>query len=269
MKIASFNVNSIRARMDLLCQYLETESPDILGLQETKVVDADFPLEPLADLGYEVSFFGQKAYHGVALLSKAEPVRVQKGFATDIPEDQKRLILGQFQTQEGHELIVINGYFPQGENRAHETKFPAKQKFYADLMTLLSEFKPTDHLLVMGDFNIAPTDLDIGITPENAKRWLKTGKCSFLPEEREWLGRMADWGLYDSYREMNPDVNDQFSWFDYRSGGFPGRGLRIDQIWVTKPLLQQLSGVGIDFHLRAQERPSDHCVIFSEFNLEL
>jgi len=269
MKIASFNVNSIRTRMDLVCEYLRTESPDILGLQETKVIDPDFPIEPLADLGYEVNFFGQKGYHGVAMLSRTEPDFIQKGFVTDTEEDQKRLILGRFTTDDGKNLVVINGYFPQGENRSHATKFPAKQKFYADLMTLLGEYSPEDRLLVMGDFNIAPTDLDIGIDPKNAKRWLSSGKCSFLPEEREWIGRMADWGLVDSFREKNPEVSDMYSWFDYRSGGYPERGLRIDQIWVTEPLMETVTAVGIDYHLREQERPSDHCVIYSDFNLSL
>jgi len=269
MKIASFNVNSVRARIDLVCEYLETESPDILGLQEVKVVDEDFPIEPFADLGYEVSCFGQKGYHGVALLSKVEPEFIQKGYVTDTPEDQKRMILGRFKTDDGKDLVVINGYFPQGENRAHETKFPAKQKFYADLMTLLETYNPEDRLLVMGDFNIAPTDLDIGILERNAKRWLSSGKCSFLPEEREWIQKMARWGLVDSFREKNPEAEGQYSWFDYRSGGYPDRGLRIDQIWVTKSLMSLVTDVGIDYHLREQERPSDHCVIYSDFNLSM
>ncbi|MDT8447651.1 MAG: exodeoxyribonuclease III [bacterium] len=269
MKIASFNVNSIRARLELLLQYLKTESPDILGLQETKVQDHEFPVEALADAGYEVDFFGQKSYNGVALLSKVKPLSVQRGFKTDGPEDQKRFQAARFRTTEGKELVVVNGYFPQGENREHPTKFPAKKKFYEDLQRFLANEDPSGYLMVMGDFNISPTDLDIGIGETNAKRWLKTGKCSFLPEEREWLGRMAGWGLFDSFRELHPEVKDQFSWFDYRSGGYPDRGLRIDQIWVTKPLLEHCLEAGIDYHLRAQERPSDHCVIWSRFNLGL
>ena len=268
MKIASFNVNSIRARLDLLLLYLAQASPDVLGLQETKVQDHEFPVEPIANLGYELDIYGQKSYNGVALLSKVKPAQTQRGFLGDAPDSQKRLQWAQFPLKGGQSLRVINGYFPQGESREHPTKFPAKQKFYQDLMALLKGISPKDMLLVMGDFNIAPTDLDIGIGPQNQKRWLQTGKCSFLPEERAWIKTMADWGLYDSFREMHPNLKDQYSWFDYRSGGYPDRGLRIDQIWVTKPLLDQCKRTGIDYELRAQERPSDNCVSWAEFDLE-
>lgn len=269
MKIASFNVNSIRARLDLLLDYLERHSPDILGLQETKVQDHEFPFEPLADLGYEIDAFGQKAYNGVALLSKTAPKSVQRGWKGDDEKAQKRLQVGRFELEGGEELVVVNGYFPQGENRDHPVKFPAKRQFYQDLQEFLQGEDPNGYLAVMGDFNIAPTDRDIGITPENAKRWLRTGKTSFLPEEREWVGRMADWGLYDSFRELHPEEDGRFSWFDYRSRGFPDRGLRIDQIWVTAPLRERLLDAQIDYELRGRERPSDHCVISSSFDLEL
>ncbi|OGH00432.1 MAG: exodeoxyribonuclease III [Candidatus Lambdaproteobacteria bacterium RIFOXYD1_FULL_56_27] len=269
MKIASFNVNSIRIRMEALCDYLAQEQPDILGLQETKVVDLDFPFEPLADLGYEIEVFGQKSYNGVALLSKVKPKTVTKGFPQDRPEDQKRLITARFGLKQGGDLVVVNGYFPQGESRSHETKFPAKAKFYKDLWELLRGLSPQDLVVVMGDFNVAPTDLDVGIGPENAKRWLRTGKCCFLPEEREWLKQLTDWGLYDSFRALHPQANDQFSWFDYRSGGFPDRGLRIDLLLVTQPLLQRCKTSEIDYRLRALDRPSDHCIVSGTFDLDL
>jgi exodeoxyribonuclease-3 len=113
---------------------------------------------------------------------------------------------------------VINGYFPQGESRDHETKFPAKAKFYQDLQNYLTtELNKENPVLIMGDMNISPTDLDIGIGEENRKRWLRTGKCSFLPEEREWMERLLGWGLVDTFRQANPDNQDRFSWFDYRS----------------------------------------------------
>ena len=255
--------------MEALCDYLAQEQPDILGLQETKVVDLDFPFEPLADLGYEIEVFGQKSYNGVALLSKVKPKTVTKGFPQDRPEDQKRLITARFGLKQGADLVVVNGYFPQGESRSHETKFPAKAKFYKDLWELLRGLSPQDLVVVMGDFNVAPTDLDVGIGPENAKRWLRTGKCCFLPEEREWLKQLTDWGLYDSFRALHPQANDQFSWFDYRSGGFPDRGLRIDLLLVTQPLLQRCKTSEIDYRLRALDRPSDHCIVSGTFDLDL
>lgn len=272
IRICSFNVNSVRTRIEPLLGYLESQQPEIVGLQETKVVDSQFPFEPFGDQGYDVQVFGQKAYHGVALLSSTPPSLVQRGFSTDTEDDQKRLIIGYYDIGEAKPLVVINGYFPQGESREHPTKFPAKAKFYRDLMTLLDDYSPQDPIVIMGDFNISPEDKDIGIGEQNAKRWLRTGKCSFLPEEREWIGKMRDWGFFDSYRTLNPERDDQFSWFDYRSGGFnddPQRGLRIDQIWITAPLKAKLKDVGIDYELRAQERPSDHCLIWADFDLDL
>ena len=125
-------------------------------------------------------------------------------------------------------------------------------------------------LVVMGDINISHQDNDIGIGADNAKRWLRTGKCSFLPEEREWLEKTCAWGLQDTFRKQHPDVADRFSWFDYRSKGFnaePKRGLRIDQIMATKPLYDLCIASGIDYQLRGMEKPSDHCPIWTEFNL--
>jgi exodeoxyribonuclease-3 len=115
--------------------------------------------------------------------------------------------------------------------------------------------------------NVARLDADIGIGADNAKRWLKTGKCSFLPEERDWLQGLMDWGLMDAYRILHPDVEDEYSWFDYRSRGFerePKRGLRIDLILITEPLRARLKGAGIDYEIRALEKPSDHCPIWIE-----
>src|SRR5690606_14656398 len=128
---------------------------------------------------------GQKTHYGVALLSRAEPEQVIKGYPSDGEDSQRRLITGHF-TVNGEPLTVINGYFPQGESRDHPVKFPAKEKFYADLMAYLDELaKKPGHILVMGDMNISPTDRDIGIGADNAKRWLRSGKCSFLPEDRK------------------------------------------------------------------------------------
>ncbi|MCP5024052.1 MAG: exodeoxyribonuclease III, partial [bacterium] len=161
------------------------------------------------------------------------------------------------------------GYFPQGEARDHPTKFTAEQKFYSDLMRYREQnFTPQDRLLVIGDMNIAPVDQDIGIGADNAKRWLRTGKCSFLPEEREWLTRLKEWGLEDTFRQHHPEVDDRFSWFDYRSRGFdlePKRGLRIVLILATADLSANCLDAGIAYDIRAMERPSDHCPIWAEF----
>ncbi len=270
-KIVSFNVNSVRLRLPHLQVLIDKHQPDIIGLQETKVTDEEFPVEAIESMGYHVNFSGQKTHYGVALLSKIPFKSRIKGFKTDKKDAQKRLVGGTFTLQNNQELAVINGYFPQGESRDHPIKFPAKEKFYQDLLVLLQQYRQNDQLLaVIGDFNIAPLDQDIGIGPDNAKRWLKTGKASFLPEEREWLQSVFDWGLTDNYRKLYPNNNDRFSWFDFRSKGFdrdPKRGLRIDHILTSQPLTDKIIDSGIDYDTRAMVKPSDHCPVWSEFDI--
>lgn len=175
------------------------------------------------------------------------------------------------QLPSGDTLTVFNGYFPQGENVVHASKFPAKRDFYAGLTEVLNtEYKNTQHLVVMGDINVADQDIDIGIGEDNRKRWLKSGKASFQPEEREWLQRLGQFGLTDSYRKLHP-FSEQYSWFDYRSKGFerePKRGLRIDQILLTKSLLKHCKEADIDYVIRAMDKPSDHCPIFVKLELD-
>lgn len=271
LTLCSFNINGIRARPHQLEAVRSVLDPDILGIQESKVTDVEFPLEAVEELGYRARFHGQKGHYGVALLSKPEPLEVQKGLPEDGEDSQRRLIVGRFALAGGVELKVINAYFPQGESRNNPIKFPGKARFYADLTRYLQDHhSPTENLVLMGDMNVAPLDLDIGIGPDNARRWLREGKCSFLPEEREWLKVLTDWGLFDAYRVAHPEVDDRFSWFDYRSKGFerePRRGLRIDLLLVTAPLKERLVDAGIDYGIRAMERPSDHCPVWARFDL--
>lgn len=268
MKAICFNVNSIRMRLHQLEAVIEKHQPDFIGLQETKVNDPDFPLDAIQNLGYHVEYFGQKTHYGVAILSKHAFKQVIKGYPLDEEQAQRRFIGGVFDTPLG-EVTLLNGYFPQGENRDHAIKFPAKKKFYADIIDYLQrEHHPGKQLIVMGDMNISHQDCDIGIGEDNRKRWLRTGKCSFLPEEREWLNQLLAWGLKDTFRKHHPDITDKFSWFDYRSGGFednPKRGLRIDLILTTQGLLDKCIDTGIDYDIRAMDKPSDHCPIWATF----
>jgi len=270
MKVISFNTNSIRMRQHQLEKLINTHAPDVIGIQETKVQDCDFPVDMIESLGYQSAFHGQKTHYGVALLFKHKPLEIIKGFATDDSDAQRRFISAKFEI-DGEMITVMNGYFPQGDNNKHPTKFPAKKKFYADLNHLLeTRHHPSENLIVMGDMNIASVDLDIGIGADNAKRWLKTGKCSFLPEERQWLNTLSNWGLVDTFRHLHPQVDDRFSWFDYRSKGFdkePRRGLRIDLIMASASLIKTCSDAGIDYDVRAMQKPSDHCPIWAEFKL--
>lgn len=266
MKIMSFNINGLRARPHQLEAVIAQYQPDVLGLQEIKVADEQFPYELVEHLGYHIFHHGQKGHYGVALLTKQAPIEVRKGFPTDDVDAQKRIIMADFQTDFGL-LTVINGYFPQGESRDHETKFPAKQKFYADLQHYIENVHHQENpIVIMGDMNISPTDLDIGIGEDSRKRWLRTGKCSFLPEEREWYQRLYNWGLQDTFRTLNPEVADKFSWFDYRSKGFDeNRGLRIDHILANRSLMERCVDTGIALDIRAMERPSDHAPIWATF----
>ena len=266
MKFISFNINGLRARPHQLEAIIEKYQPDVIGLQEIKVADEDFPYAITENLGYHVFHHGQKGHYGVALLTKQEPKAVRRGFPTDNEDAQKRIIMADLETPFGL-LTVINGYFPQGESRAHETKFPAKEKFYADLQRYLEqEHDKANPVLIMGDMNISPTDLDIGIGEPNRKRWLRDGKCSFLPEEREWFGRLQSYGLVDTFRAMHPEADDKFSWFDYRSKGFDdNRGLRIDLVLASKPLAELCVETGIDLEIRAMEKPSDHSPVWAVF----
>lgn len=270
MKAVSFNVNSLRVRLHQLAAVIDKYQPDVIGLQETKVTDADFPLEDIEALGYHAAFTGQKTHYGVALLTRSPMRDVVLGFPTDTEESQKRFVSAVIDVN-GTPVRVANGYFPQGENRSHAVKFPNKAAYYQDILAFLKrECDANAPVLLMGDMNIAPVDHDIGIGDANKKRWLKDGKTSFLPEEREWLQEVYDWGLFDTFRYLHPEVGDLFSWFDYRSRGFeaePKRGLRIDLILATESLRAKTLAAGIDYDIRGMEKPSDHCPIFAEFDL--
>lgn len=270
MKIISFNINGIRARLHQLQALIDKHQPDIIGLQEIKVHDSEFPLADVEAMGYHVYHFGQKGHYGVAILSKKPALQMQYGFPDDADDAQRRMLIGQFALENGKQLTVLNGYFPQGENRDHPIKFPAKTKFYDDLQNYLQKHHDsnTDYLALIGDINISPIDLDIGIGAANAKRWLREGKTSFLPEERAWLERLKTWGLIDTFRALHPTTEAQYSWFDYRSKGFDdNRGLRIDVIMATPLLAALCQEAAIDYELRGLERPSDHAPVWSVFSI--
>lgn len=270
-KVISFNINGIRARPQQIEALKAAHDPAVIGLQECKVADERFPFDWAEGLGYATHAHGQKGHYGVALLSRIEPLAVSRGFPNETEDAQRRLIVGHYPLPDGSRIRIVNGYFPQGECRDHPTKFPAKRQFYAALLDFLrTTCSPEQLLIVLGDLNVAPLEQDVGIGADNAQRWLRTGKCGFLPEEREWLQALADWGLTDAYRTLYPEVADRFSWFDYRSRGFerePRRGLRLDHLLVTAPLRERLLDAGIDYAIRSMDKPSDHCPVWASFDL--
>lgn len=268
MKLVSFNVNSVRKRTEHVAAFASANGADIIALQETKTEDEFFPASEFAGMGFHSEYYGQKTHYGVAVLSGQKPVYVEKGLRAE--GEQKRFIMCRFETPKGM-LNVINCYFPQGESRDTERKFTMKREFYAGVAEYIkTNFKETDLYALAGDFNVAYTDLDVGIGADSMKRWLKEGKCCFLPEEREWMSMFFSLGMQDSYRIIHPESAEFFSWFDYRSKGFerePKRGLRIDTVLVSPALAGLTVGAGIDYETRGMNSPSDHCPVWADFDL--
>lgn len=269
MRFVTFNANGIRARLHQIEEIARTHNPDVIAIQEIKVVDELFPADAVRDIGYpHLVVHGQKGHYGVALLSLAEPLDIQCGFPWRGDDQQRRFVSARYDVG-GRRVRVINGYFPQGESRDHPVKFPAKETYYQDVLRYLQEScDPGESLLLTGDMNVAPRDEDIGIGEDNRKRWLREGKTSFLPEERDWLQALMDWGLTDAYDAWIGSGDRLFSWFDYRSRGFertPKRGLRIDLILATGVMAEAMADCGIDYGIRGGTKPSDHCPVWCHF----
>ena len=248
MKIATWNLNSIRARLNHVVEWLENNSDvDILCLQETKVKDDDFPVEEFEEREYYVYYHGQPAYNGVAFISKMPLENIEKGFPTGDLDDQKRVISAEIDG-----LKIINVYCPQGES-VDSLKFDFKRRFYDELATWLeSEHQATEQILLCGDMNIARTEHDVHSVEK------MTGRCMFTEVEHTWWDRLIQFGLVDTFRTLYPD-EVKFSWWDYRMGSFQrNKGLRIDHIYVTPSVMKNVEKVEIDSEPRGWERPSDH-----------
>lgn len=267
IRFVSFNINGLRAHIHQLDSIITFLNPDVIGLQETKVHNNDFPVSNILKHGYHVYYCGQKKYHGVALLFRKLPLSVKNGFFDNDYLFQTRIIIAKIPTSLGV-LTIINGYFPQGENK-YSNKFIIKQQFYQKIQNYIySNYNDQSLLLIMGDMNISPTDLDIGIGEKNKRRWIKSGRCAFLPEERQWINNLLNWGLIDIYRKMHPDKNNRYSWFSYISHGFAtNKGLRIDLILVTKLLVNYHKYSSISYNIRGMQRPSDHAPIWVDFDI--
>ena len=256
MKIASWNVNSLKVRLPHVLDWLDHQRPDVLGLQETKLVDAKFPAEAFRELGYQVSFSGQPTYNGVALIStaaQADPVST----IPDFEDEQKRVIAA---TIDG--VRVINLYVVNGQEVGSD-KFDYKLK-WLDAVTrwVESELEQHDQLVVMGDFNIAPDDRDV-YDPE---AWHEKILCS--TPERDALGRLLNLGLHDSFRLFD-QAEGVFSWWDYRAAMFRrGLGLRIDLVLCSDALKDRCTTSYVDKEPRRLERPSDHAPVVAEFSLD-
>jgi len=253
-KIATWNVNSLRVRMPQLLDWLEIEQPDIVALQETKVQDRDFPADALEVAGYHVIYSGQKSYNGVAIISRhitADEI------TTDIPglDDPQRRIFAA--TYNG--LRMINLYVPNGQSLGSD-KFRYKLEWLNQVrLYIASQLQQYPHLVVVGDFNIAPDERDV-CDPE---KWRDKILCS--DQEREALQQINACGLQDCFRLFD-QPEGSFSWWDYRAAAFRRNlGLRIDLILASEALCKHAVSCHIDTSPRGLERPSDHAPVVAEF----
>jgi exodeoxyribonuclease-3 len=255
MKIATFNVNSIRTRLPLVLDWLRSERPDVLCLQETKVQDADFPAGPIQELGYHVSYRGQKAHAGVALISRQAPADVVYGLDDGGPADEARLIRAQVAG-----LHVINTYVPQGQS-VDSPQFQYKLEWLARLARFFDRhYTPQTPAIWLGDFNVAPEPIDV-----HDPRRLE-GHVAFHPLARQALKAVQTWGWVDVVRRLHPDEKIYTFW-DYRVPGSVARGLgwRVDHIWATAPLADRCRRAWVDMGPRLADKPSDHTVLAAEF----
>lgn len=252
MKLATWNINSIRARTERLLAWLRAEAPDVLCLQETKVEDAGFPIDVLKAAGYEVAIYGQRSYNGVAIAAKAPITEVSRGFGDGEPDDEARLISARV-----GDLRVVCVYVPNGQDLDSD-KFPYKLAWYQRLRAYLDRTaKVSDRLVVCGDTNVTADDRDVW----SPAAW--AGKIHCSPREREALANVIGFGLVDVFRQHNPD-GGVYSWWDYRGVSFfKNQGLRIDHILATPAVAETCTACVIDRNARKGQDASDHAPVIA------
>ncbi|OGT55059.1 MAG: exodeoxyribonuclease III [Gammaproteobacteria bacterium RIFCSPHIGHO2_12_FULL_42_10] len=252
-KIATWNVNSLRVRLPHVEDWLKRNQPDVLALQETKLPDADFPIEAFHALGYEVVFSGQRTYNGVAIISRGKMTDVM----TDIPllQDPQRRVLWAM----AGDICILNLYVPNGESvESEKYKYKLNWLHHLDLF-LRAQLKKHQKIIILGDFNIAPSDLEV----HDPKRWAGHVLCS--APERKAFQEMLVVGFEDCYRKLSP-TEKGYSWWDYRLNAFQRNwGLRIDHILASSALAKSCTACFIDKGPRALERPSDHTPVVAVF----
>lgn len=254
MRLATWNVNSLKVRLPHLLDWLAKARPDAMCLQETKTEDANFPARELQAAGYRAVYCGQKAYNGVAILARSELGEVQHGIP-DFSDDPKRVIAATI-----NGMRVISIYAPNGQSLESD-KYAYKLRWYAALASWLrKELQTHPQLAVLGDFNVAPEDRDV----HDPKRW--EGQIHVSEPERGAFRRLLELGFADAFR-LFEQPEKQFSWWDYRLMGFQrGWGLRIDEILLSPELAARCSACTIDKSPRALERPSDHAPVVADLS---
>ncbi|HEU4353788.1 MAG TPA: exodeoxyribonuclease III [Burkholderiales bacterium] len=256
MRLATWNVNSLKIRLPHLLDWLRSHQPDVMCLQETKTEDHNFPLAEIQGACYQAVYCGQKAYNGVAILARTALTDVQHGIP-DFPDDPKRVIAATVDTPFGPSRVLCL-YAPNGEAPGTE-KYAYKLRWYRALTAWLGpELERRPRLAVLGDLNIAPEPRDV----HDPKRW--AGKIHFSQPERAAFQGMLKAGLRDAFRLFD-QPEKQFTWWDYRLNAFQrGWGLRIDHILLSPQLADLCDDCGIDTEPRKRERPSDHAPVKAE-----
>ena len=252
MKIATWNVNSLRVRLPHLLDWLARHAPDVACLQETKCDDATFPAEALAAAGYHALHHGQRTYNGVAILTREPAVEVRRGIP-DFADEQSRVIAADYRG-----LRIVSVYVPNGQ-AVDSDKYQYKMRWFDALAAWLrQELASQPRLLVAGDFNVAPEDRDV----HDPAAWL--GKVHVSPGERAALQRVIDVGLVDAFRLFD-QPEGSFTWWDYRLNAFRRKmGLRIDHVLLSPALAAQCRACTVDLEPRRLERPSDHAPVTCE-----
>ena len=254
MKIASWNINSLRKRQDRLFAWLETTRPDVVCLQETKCPDEQFPALALQSVGYRSVYHGEKSYNGVAILSNTEPRDVRASLCDEVVDPQARVIAATIAN-----MRVFSIYAPNGQ-AVGSPAYDYKLSWYARLRECIAKEKSPD-VIVCGDFNVAPEDRDI-YDPE---LWRGAIMCS--DGERAAFCKLCEIGLRDTLR-LHHQEGGLFSWWDYRMLSFPkNRGLRIDAILANDSLAKKCTAAGIDRDMRKGKEPSDHAPVWAEFEV--
>lgn len=255
LKIASWNVNSLKVRLEQVLDWLEQSQTDVLAIQETKMEDSQFPKELIEEAGFEVVFSGQKTYNGVAIISRLPISQTLAGFPNFVDE-QKRVLAASISG-----IRVINFYIPNGQS-VGSSKYEYKLNWLNAMQEFIQQqIKEFGQVVVLGDFNIAPQDIDV----HDPKQW--EGQVLVSPEERLAFQKLLRQGLVDSLR-LHHHQDNLYSWWDYRAAAFRRQmGLRIDHILISDNLSQQCVASGIDVKPRTHERPSDHTPVWLTLNI--
>jgi exodeoxyribonuclease-3 len=255
VKIATWNINSIRVRLPRLLDWLRRANPDVVCLQELKIADDGFPYFEIEALGYRAVVLGQRTYNGVAILAREEPTEVRLGLDDGVLDDQSRLIAAAVGG-----IRFVSAYFPNGQMVGTD-KWVYKLQWIRRLRAhLAARYRPTDPIALCGDFNVAPEDRDVARPAE----WGNSVLCH--PEARAGVAELASWGLVDAIR-LHHDGPGPYSWWDYQMLSFPkGNGLRIDHVFLTAPLAQRCRSSWVDRNERKGKLPSDHAPVLVELD---